>query len=47
MSNNNLYENDSVWLKDKSQKNREQRFKQLEFDFGPSLEHSFQSKGDH
>ncbi len=37
MLENKYYENESLRLKTKSQKNRVQRYKQLEFDFGPSF----------
>lgn len=37
MSQSNRFELDQ-WLKQKSQRNRCHRFKQLEFDFGPGFE---------
>lgn len=47
MSKNNQTERDSQWLKHNSQKNRTYRYKQLQFDFGPSLMTHNESQLDH
>jgi len=47
MINNQQFDNESLRLKHNSQINRIQRFKQLEFDFGPCLNEKKMMNQDH